>query len=643
MCGIAGFLDHSRALGGRDMESITKSMVETLRHRGPNHQGIWVDEGCGLALGHQRLSIIDLSEAGNQPMISRNERYVMSYNGEIYNASEIGNELEKAGIKFRGYSDTEILIEAFNYWGVRDTLKKLIGMFAFALWDQKKRRLTLCRDRVGIKPLYWAEFGDLILFGSELKALKKHPGWGGQISKESLNDFFLYGYVPSPNTIFAKVHKLQPGTIVTIEHHKIPSIERYWSLGAIIQSHKDKKLTITQTEVEERLEELLNDSVNKRLVSDVPLGILLSGGVDSSLVAALAQQNSEKTIKTFTIGMSEESYNEAPYAKKIAQHLQTDHNELYLNPKDVIEVTPSLPEIYDEPFADSSQIPTILISKFAKKTVTVSLSGDGGDEVFLGYNRHYWANVIWKIFGKIHKVPRKLISKTILKIPPIFWESFFRLIPKRTRPGQIGDKLHKVGRIIDSRNADEIYEKLISIHGIEDLPTKTTGNIGGNPINDEVLSLIPDFTERMSYRDTMHYLPDDILTKVDRASMCTSLENRVPLLDHRIMEFVWKLPLSIRMEHGKRKILLKKILSRFIPQKLIKRPKSGFAIPLDSWLRGPLKEWAQSLINESTLKNNEFLDSQKVQTLWKQHQSKRYNYQNQLWAILMFQAWVKNN
>jgi len=642
MCGIAGFLDHSRELSGHNMQSITKSMVETLKHRGPDHQGIWIDEECGLALGHQRLSIIDLSEAGNQPMISRDSRYVISYNGEIYNASEMGNELKKTGIKFKGHADTEVLIEAFSHWGIRDTLKKLIGMFAFALWDRKKKELTLCRDRIGIKPLYWAEFGDSILFASEIKALKKHPGWDGQINHESVSNFFLYNYIPGPKTIFKKIRKLQPGTILTVSPHKIPSIEKYWSLEEVVRSSKRENLAITKKEAEEELEKLLNDSVSKRLVSDVPLGVLLSGGVDSSLVASLAQKNSERTIKTFTVGFSEDTHNEAPYSKKIAEHLQTDHNELYVNPKDVIAITPLLSSVYDEPFADSSQIPTLLISQFAKKEVTVSLSGDGGDEVFLGYNRHYWANFIWKIFGKIHKTPRKVISKIILLIPPIAWESFFRLFPKRVRPSQIGDKLHKVGKTIDSNNADEIYEKLISVCDVKDLPIKTTESITRNPMQDEISDLLPNFIERMSYKDTMTYLPDDILTKVDRASMSTSLENRVPLLDHRIMEFVWKLPLSIRMEHGKRKILLKKILSKSIPRKLINRPKAGFGVPLDSWLRGPLKEWAEGLIDENSLQHDEFLDSQKIQTLWKQHQSKRYNHQNQLWAVLMFRSWVQN-
>ena len=400
MCGIAGFLDHSRESSDQGMQSITKSMVETLKHRGPNHQGIWVDEECGLALGHQRLSIIDLSAAGNQPMVSQDSRYVISYNGEIYNALEIGNELRKIGVKFKGHADTEVLIEAFSHWGIRDTLKKLIGMFAFALWDRKKKELMLCRDRIGIKPLYWAEFGDSILFASEIKALKKHPKWNSKINHESLNNFFLYNYVPGPKTIFEKVHKMQPGTIITVSPHKIPSIEKYWSLEEVIRSNKNQNLEITQKETEEELEKLLNDSVSKRLVSDVPLGVLLSGGVDSSLVASLAQKNSGKPIKTFTVGFDEDNYNEAPYSKKIAEYLRTDHNELYLSPKDVIELTPLLSSIYDEPFADSSQIPTTLISKFAKKEVTVSLSGDGGDEVFLGYNRHYWANVIWKIFGK---------------------------------------------------------------------------------------------------------------------------------------------------------------------------------------------------------------------------------------------------
>ena len=642
MCGIAGFLDHSRESSDQGMQSITKSMVETLKHRGPNHQGIWVDEECGLALGHQRLSIIDLSAAGNQPMVSQDSRYVISYNGEIYNASEIGNELRKIGVKFKGHADTEVLIEAFSHWGIRGTLKKLIGMFAFALWDRKKKELMLCRDRIGIKPLYWAEFGDSILFASEIKALKKHPKWNSKINHESLNSFFLYNYVPGPKTIFEKVHKMQPGTIITVSPHKIPSIEKYWSLEEVIRSNKNQNLEITQKETEEELEKLLNDSVSKRLVSDVPLGVLLSGGVDSSLVASLAQKNSGKPIKTFTVGFDEDNYNEAPYSKKIAEYLRTDHNELYLSPKDVIELTPLLSSIYDEPFADSSQIPTTLISKFAKKEVTVSLSGDGGDEVFLGYNRHYWANVIWKIFGKIHKAPRKLIAKIILSVPPMVWESFFYLLPKRVRPNQIGDKLHKVGKTIDSDSADEIYEKLISTYNAEDMPVKTTENITQDSAQDEISKLLPNFIERMSYKDTMGYLPDDILTKVDRASMSIGLENRVPLLDHRIIEFTWKLPLSIRMEHGKRKILLKKILSKSIPKKLISRPKSGFGIPLDAWLRGSLKEWAEDMLNKDSLKNDEFLDSKKIQTLWKQHQSKRYNHQNQLWAILMFQSWSEN-
>ncbi|MBI5814206.1 MAG: asparagine synthase (glutamine-hydrolyzing) [Nitrospinae bacterium] len=651
MCGIAGFVTATGGAADR-MEAAVVKMTNTLIRRGPDDMGVWVDATAGVALGHRRLSILDLSPHGHQPMTSASGRYVIVFNGEVYNFQDIRAQLEKSGpVKWRGHSDTEVMLEAVERYGVGDAIKLFNGMFAFALWDRRERTITFARDRLGKKPLYYCWTGGTLLFGSELKALKAHPLFNAEIDRNSLALFLRHNYIPAPYSIYKGVYKLMPGKTLTVQapfdHVSPEAAQTYWSAEQAYMEGLNSPLEGDDREIEERFASLLLDSVRIRMISDVPLGAFLSGGVDSSLVVALMKQAGTRPPKTFTIGFFEEGYNEAPHAKAVAQHLVTDHTELYVTPAEAMAVIPDLPEIYDEPFADSSQIPTYLVSRIAREGVTVALSGDGGDESFGGYNRYLWAMSLWRKIGWAPAWARKAAACAITSVPPGFWDAMYAAIepvlPSRARVARAGDKAHKMAEILGVEDPVEIYRGLVShfkepekvaIGGME-YPTALTSGVGKG--------LDGHFTRQMMLLDIVSYLPDDILVKVDRASMAVSLETRAPLLDYRVVELAARLPLRYKIRDGKGKWTLRNILYRHVPEKIIERPKMGFGLPIDSWLRGPLKEWAEDLLAEGRLAREGYLSPGPIREKWTEHLSGGRNWQYYLWNALMFQAWLSKN
>ena len=639
MCGIAGFVDAPS--GGGDDATLTRTaraMADRLWHRGPDAGGAWADAAAGVALGHRRLSIIDLSEAGAQPMTSRDGRLVVSYNGEVYNAPDLRAELEAAGVRFRGHSDTEVLVEACARWGVRETLARLVGMFAFALWDTRDRTLTLARDQIGIKPLYWARFGPLFLFGSELKALRAHPGFTAALDRDAIAAFLRYKYVPAPYTVYRGVNKLLPGTMLTLRPGTEPVVEAFWSLEDAYRRAKREPFTGTAAEATDALEDLLKDAVGRQMASDVPLGAFLSGGIDSSTVAALMNAASGNRVRTFSIGFAEHGYNEAEHAAGVARHLGTDHTELYVTPEEARDVIPKLPEVYDEPFADSSQIPTWCVSALTRRHVTVALSGDGGDELFGGYPRYFRAERYRRTVYRLPAPLRRAGARAVRAVPPGVWDAAFAAAPRRYR-GAAGERLHGLAPVL-AGSADDLFRRTHS-HWPDPAALVAGARELDGPLGDpSIRALIPDFFERMQYLDTLTYLPDDILTKVDRASMAVSLEVRVPLLDHRVVEFAWRLPKSMRVRGGVGKWLLRRVLYRHVPPALIDRPKKGFSVPIDVWLRGPLRDWADSLLSERALRESALFEPAPVRRAWQQHLDRRRDLHYPLWDVLMVQAWL---
>ncbi len=631
MCGIAGILDPKR----HELERTVAAMTATLVHRGPDDDGTWVDEAAGVALGHRRLAIIDLSTAGAQPMASQNERYVLTYNGELYNAPAIAAEL---GVSLRGHSDTEVLVEAIAAWGLDAALEKINGMFAFALWDKKTRTLSLARDRIGIKPLYWARFGNMVLFGSELKALKAHPAFEPAIDRGALSAFVRFGYVPTPHTIYQGVHKLSPGHVMSFGEGKETVERAFWDLRSYINTAP--AIEGTDEALLDGLETLLMDAVKGQMASDVPLGCFLSGGIDSSLVTALMQAQSTQAVKSFSIGFHERDHNEATEAKKVAAHLKTDHTELYVTPEEARAVIPDLARWYDEPFADSSQIPTRIVCNMARKHVTVALSGDGGDEGFAGYNRYFWGA---RTAARLSGVPlglRTIGGNLLGGVPGAFWDSLSGVLPRRLSPSKLADKARKMALVLKEPDEQTLYRQLVSQW---DRPEAMVlgGREPSSLLMDETLKKdLPDFMDRMRYLDTVTYLPDDILTKVDRASMACSLEVRVPLLDHRVIEHSWALPRRMLVRGGKGKWALRQLLARHVPTAMVERPKQGFGVPIAEWLRGPLKEWGGDLLAADTLGNQGYFDPALAQKLWREHQSGKSDHGFSLWPLLMFQSWL---
>lgn len=648
MCGIAGFLAPTGL--PEDAVQWATRMADVLLHRGPDDAGVWLDKAAGVALAHRRLSILDLSHAGRQPMLLACGRYIIVFNGEIYNHLRLRQELEQQGAvgTWRGRSDTETLLAAIVAWGVETTLKKSVGMFAFALWDRKERTLILARDRLGEKPLYYGWQGDTFLFGSELKALKAHPAFRGEIDRGALTLFFRHNYIPAPYSIYQGIRKLLPGTYVVVRagirevYHVI-----YWSAREAALAGCRAPFLGSEAEAADRLEQLLRESISGQMITDVPLGAFLSGGLDSSTVVALMQTQSGRPVKTFTIGFWEQGYNEAEHAKAVARHLGTDHTELYVTPEDALPVIPRLPAIYDEPFADSSQIPTHIICTLVRRHVTVALSGDGGDELFGGYNRYFRALKIWRVLGRFPHRLRAALATIIRRVPPTRWNalcaSFSGLLPARWRYVDLGDKIQRLAEVLSAGTPDEIYFGRISYWK---RPYELV--IGGYEPETVVTEKDkrPDlwkFADRMMYLDLVSYLPDDIMVKVDRAAMAVSLETRMPLLDHRVVEFVWSLPLSMKIRNGQSKWLLRQVLYRHVPRELVERPKMDFGVPLDSWLRGPLRDWANALLDEHRLRQEGYLNPEMVRRKWAEHLSGQRNWQYHLWSVLMFQVWLEQN
>jgi len=636
MCGLTGFIDFTRSTSEDALREKVGMMAETLRHRGPDDDGAWVDAEAGVALGFRRLSIIDLSAQGHQPMASASNRHVIVFNGEVYNFRDLKGELESAGTRFKGSSDTEVILEAIEAWGLEKAVRRFIGMFAIALWDRHERTLHLVRDRIGVKPLYWGRQGKLLLFGSELKALRAHPDWTPEIDRGALAAYFRHSYVPSPFSIYKGIEKLMPGSIVSIGPDGRETTLTYWSLADVREAGRGDLLDVSDDEAADGLDALIRESVGLRMISDVPLGAFLSGGIDSSTVVAAMQAQSSRPVRTFTIGFEDDAVNEAKDARRIADHLGTDHTELIVRPAEAREVIPRLAEMYDEPFADASQIPTALVSQLARREVTVSLSGDGGDELFGGYDRYLRGRDLWAALGKIPSPLRPMTAGLLRVVPIPAWNVLFSLMPKRVTPGQKGRTMHWLaGNLVDG-DFNEFFRRLVSTW---DAPETLVP--GANEAKAPFWASADDgdILERMMYLDSVTYLPDDILAKLDRASMAFGLEAREPLLDHRLFDFAWRLPERMRFRESKGKWLLKKVLTRYVPLELWERPKQGFSLPLGDWLRGPLREWAEELLAEKRLAEDGILDPACVGTAWKGLLRNEPAADARIWSVLMFQAW----
>ncbi|HUF87647.1 MAG TPA: asparagine synthase (glutamine-hydrolyzing) [Thermohalobaculum sp.] len=631
MCGIAGILDPA-APGG--LGPVAQAMAERLVHRGPDGAGLWADEAAGVALGHRRLAIIDLSQNGHQPMQSSCGRLVLSYNGEVYNAPELRAELEARGRVFRGHSDTEVIVEGAAEWGLEALLPRLIGMFAFALWDRSERRLSLVRDRFGIKPLYWGRAGGSFLFGSELKALMAYPGFDREIDRDAVAAFLRFCYVPAPQSIYRAARKLAPGHLLEVRPGAEPAIRAWWRLADVVRAARAQPFAGGEAQAAQALESLLRDAVARRMVADVPLGAFLSGGVDSSTVTALMQAQSSRPVRTFTIGFDMPGYDEAAHARAVAAHLGTEHQELVLTPAEAMAVIPQLPEIFDEPFADSSQIPTFLVSRMTREHVTVALSGDGGDEIFGGYNRYIEAagRLRW-VLGLPGPV-RRAMAWGLEAVPGGVWQRLAPSLP------QAQEKAQKLAGALAARE-EGFYRRVVSTWQAPGEVVPETGNGGGEgwaEAWDEAGALLPDPVERMQYLDALTYMADDILAKVDRASMAVSLEARVPLMDHRVAAFAWSLPLAMKVRAGQGKRVLRRVLYRHVPRELIERPKQGFAVPIGEWLRAPLRDWAGDLLSHGALARRGLVRPEAVEALWTEHQSGRRDHAARLWAVLVLQA-----
>ncbi len=642
MCGITGFFETSALHNTAEQAAIGRTMTDTIAHRGPDDEGLWQDPDLPLLLGHRRLAIIDLSADGHQPMPSTSGRYVIVFNGEIYNFQSLRQTLEDAGHPTKSRSDTAVLLTAIDHWGLNETLQKLKGMFAFVLWDKKEKTLHLIRDRIGKKPLYVGWAGKTLLFGSELKAFKAHPDFSAKINRDALALYMRYACVPAPYSIYENVWQLLPGCRITLKTDTLKAgqdmaalMEPYWHLPRIVEESRHHAKPQTDKDAIDNFEALLEECVRERMVSDVPLGAFLSGGIDSSAITALMQKNAGRRVTSFSIGFDEAGFDEAAHARKIAAHLGTNHHELYITPQAARDIIPSLPTIYDEPFADASQIPTYLVSRFAREQVTVALSGDGGDEMLGGYLRHYATPQIWKKIGWMPPAMRRALAGSITALSADRWD---KLAPHHP---QFGERLYKVAEILPLGKAEDIYAHLTSQWTAPETLVKD-GHEPLIPLMDPAWQPKNlSFAERMMVGDALSYLPHDVLTKVDRASMAVALEVRAPLLDHRVFEYCWTLPESMKIRNGQGKWLLRQVLARHVPESLFERPKQGFTIPIGEWLRGSLKDWAEDLLSVSGLREQGYLNHELVRTTWKDHLNGRGRHAHKLWTVLMFQQWLK--
>lgn len=655
MSGISGFFQPEA--GGTETRwyAVLDAMATSLRHRGPDAAGVWLDLSVGLGLAHRQLAVVDSSSTEAQPMWSGSGRYCLVCNGRIYNFRELAAELHAAGIALRGHGDPEVLLSAVEAWGLDRTLQRLRGMFAFALWDAQERVLHLARDRLGEKPLYYGVCGGALLFGSELKALRQHPCWSGEICRQSLTQLLRYGYIPEPRSIYRGIHKLPPGTCLSLSASKLAAAEAiaptgkqgprsYWSARATAEAGLADSWTGTAEEAVAALEQQLHTIIGQQMVADVPIGAFLSGGIDSSTVVALMQAQSSRPIQTFTVGFAESSFNEAGYAKAVARHLGTDHSELYVSSKDALSVVPRLPQVYDEPFANPSQIPMLLASQMARRQAAIVLSGDGGDELFAGYNRYLWTNKLW---SQRHATPRllRLVAAAILAAVPAprldrLFSLLQRLLPiAMLQQPNLGSKLHKLAAALRTENVTELYRMLVSYW---QEPSRLVPGAAEPLIDiraDNTLAGAKALIDDLMYWDLIGYLPGDGLVKVDRAAMSVGLEVRLPLLDQRLVEFAWRIPADLKLWQGQGKWLLRQVAYRHIPPEMLERPKMGFSPPVANWLRGPLREWGEDLLAAERLADQGLLEPEMIRECWQAHQAGCRDAALPLWSVLMFQAW----
>lgn len=650
MCGFVGFMTADSCGSSGDFHAIVTRMALAIKHRGPDDAGAWVDEQAGIALGHRRLSIIDLSAAGHQPMHSVCGRYVLVFNGEIYNHVSLRSELQNTGYApaWRGHSDTETLLVAFAAWGVIASLRRAVGMFAFALWDKVECCLTLARDRFGEKPLYygWSGRGNqqVFVFGSELKALRTHPQFDNSINRDALALYLQYFTVPAPYSIYENINKLNPGSLLKLQINdlatRVVRVEPYWLMTDAVRQGQAHTIQ-SEHEALNLLDTTLREAVSLQGIADVPLGAFLSGGIDSSVIVALMQAQSTRPVQTFTVGFDEAGFDESPYALAIAKHLGTDHLEIRVTADDARSVIPLLPQLYDEPFADSSQIPTYLVSQIARRHVTVALSGDGGDELFGGYNRYFWSKRLWNRISSLSSFLRKALGSTIQQLPVEYWDILGRMLPGKYGVARFGDKVHKMAYLMKTiKDIDDLYRSLVTEWPQAMDMVKGAKRIATQLDNTDLVAGLSDPELRMMLWDSLTYLPDDILTKVDRAAMGVSLETRVPFLDHRVFELAWRLPLHMKIRDGQGKWALRQVLYNYVPRELIERPKAGFGIPVGQWLRGPLRDWAEALLDERRLVHDGYLNPAPIREVWRQHLSGQYLWTGRLWTVLMFQAWL---
>jgi len=644
MCGIVGFIDTKAATPNRGLVDLVRSMSNCMRHRGPDDSGEWVDQRYGVAFGHRRLAVIDLSPCGHQPMVSHCGRYILIFNGEIYNYRDLRARLgDRYSIKWQGNSDTEVLLAAVSHWGIRHTLDEIEGMFAFAVWDRARAELHLARDRMGEKPLYYGWQGSTFFFCSELKALFPHPDFQGKIDREAFQLYTLKNHIPSPHCIFSGLKKLPPGSSLSlspsIPGHQ-PDTTRYWSLIDFIIETREKPFDGSLEQAADELETILSDVIERQSYADVPLGAFLSGGIDSSIVTALLAARSGSKVKTFTIGFVEKEYNEIEYAREIAGHLETEHTELVATANDSLDYIDSLPTIYDEPFADSSQLPTLILSFLTRQYVTVGISGDGGDEMFGGYPNYRTMDRYLRLTRFVPRLLRSGFAALLHRIPCSWLKALARSMPPlRRHAGTICVKAERMAAMLPGRSALDTFARLTS-NWFLGKSLLEPAVIVDHGIDSRIsLSLARSVTETLMACDATHYLPDDILAKVDRASMAASLETRIPLLNHRVVEFAFRLPLEYKYSNGRGKIILREILRRHLPDHLFARPKSGFSVPIGQWLRTDLRDWAENLLDEKRLRSGGFYRPSAIAGMWRKHLSEKVDYKSRLWNVLMFQQW----
>ena len=649
MCGLTGFIQ-PHGFRAAVAHATAEAMARQILHRGPDDWGVWTDADVGLALAHRRLSILDLSPAGHQPMVSGSGRFVIAFNGEIYNHLALREALGE--VPWRGHSDTETLLAGFDAWGVESTLRRTVGMFAIVLWDREDRSLYLACDRMGEKPLYYGWQNGVFLFGSELKALKAHPAFQGEIDRDALTLLLRHMYIPAPYSIYKGIRKLPPGTMTCFSTDgeqpmvgELPPPEPYWSLRSAVDDALAEPFTGGDHDAVNALEAHLQESIAFQMIADVPIGAFLSGGIDSSTVVALMQAQSRRPVKTFTIGFQETGYNEAEHARAVARHLGADHTELYVTSDSARAVIPRLPALYDEPFSDPSQIPTFLVAQMARQHVTVALSGDGGDELLGGYNRYFLTSSLWRYIRLLPLGVRHALVLAIQSLPPKTWNrvssSLGKVLPKHMLPNHVGEKAYKIAEMLKAGNPQAIYYGLIS-HATSPAEVVIGASEPSTALTDSlVYKTFQNIEQCMMFLDAITYLPDDILVKVDRAAMGASLETRMPFLDHRVVEFCWRLPLSMKIRGGQGKWILRQILHKYVPKELIERPKMGFSVPIDTWLRGPLRDWAGTLLEEGRLRREGFFHPEPIRQKWSEHLAGKRNWQYYLWNVLMFQAWLE--